>query len=221
LVVLQALDAGGKDGTISHVFGACNPQGTQVFSFKPPTPEEQAHDFLWRVHPHVPKRGDIAIFNRSHYEDVLITKVHGLIDKKTWRARCKHIRRFEELLVDQGTHVLKFYLHISKEEQLRRFGDRLKDPERNWKISESDYTERQHWDEYIKVFEDVIAATSTKAAPWFVIPANYKWFRNLAVSQIIANTMERLQMSYPPPSVNLMDIRLRYHMEEREEKARG
>ena len=157
LVVLQALDAGGKDGTIKHVFTALNPQGTFVTSFKQPTPAELAHDFLWRVHPHAPAKGEIAIFNRSHYEDVLVPWVHKLISKDTWTKRCQQIRDFEALLSENGTAILKFFLHTSKEEQLARFAQRLDDPKRNWKISESDYTERLLWDDYIEAFEDGIS----------------------------------------------------------------
>ena len=162
LVVLQALDAGGKDGTIKHVFTVLNPQGVHVVGFKQPTPAELAHDFLWRIHPHAPGKGDISIFNRSHYEDVLVTRVHKLIDKATWTERYKRIRDFEALLADNGTTIVKFFLHISREEQLARFAQRLDDPRRNWKISESDYSERQLWDAYIEAFDDAIAATSTK-----------------------------------------------------------
>lgn len=221
LVVLQALDAGGKDGTVSHVFSALNPQGTTVVGFKQPTSVELAHDFLWRVHTHAPGRGEMAIFNRSHYEDVLVTRVHKLIDKATWTARYKHIREFETGLTDNDTTILKFFLHISKEEQLARFADRLKDPKRNWKISESDYTERALWDDYIEAFEDVISATSTREAPWYVIPSNHKWFRNLAVSQIMAHSMEALGMAFPKPSVDLAEIRRKYHAAMAEEQGHG
>jgi PPK2 family polyphosphate:nucleotide phosphotransferase len=211
LIVLQAMDAGGKDGTIKHVFSGVNPQGVDVASFKQPTGPELAHDFLWRVHPHAPGRGQIVIFNRSHYEDVLVTRVHKLIDKATWTRRYREIRDFEALLSQNGTTILKFFLHISKEEQLARFAQRLDDPARNWKISESDYTERKLWDDYIGAFEDAIRATSTREAPWYVIPSNAKWFRNLAVSQIIADAMAGLALAYPPPSVNLAEIRRKYH----------
>jgi len=219
LVVLQALDAGGKDGAIKHVFTALNPQGVHVASFKGPTPAELAHDFLWRIHPHAPGKGEIAIFNRSHYEDVLVTRVHKLIDKATCAARYKRIRDFEALLAENGTTVLKFFLHISKEEQLARFAQRLDDPKRNWKISESDYSERELWDKYIDAFDDALAATSTKEAPWYVIPANHKWFRNLAVSQIMADTMEDLKLAYPRPTVDLEDIRRKYHAAAMEEES--
>ncbi len=218
LVVLQALDAGGKDGTIKHVFAALNPQGATVVSFKQPSATELAHDFLWRVHPHAPGKGEIVIFNRSHYEDVLVTRVHKLIDKDTWTARYQHIRDFEALLAENGTTIIKFFLHISPEEQLARFAQRLDDPSRNWKISESDYTERELWDDYIAAFEDAISATSTKRAPWYVIPSNHKWFRNLAVSQIMADTMEDLKLAFPPPSVDLAEIRRKYHAALKREK---
>jgi polyphosphate kinase 2 (PPK2 family) len=162
----------------------------------------------------------LGIFNRSHYEDVLVTRVHKLIDRPVWEDRYKRIRQFEEGLAANGTHILKFFLHISEEEQLARFALRLEDPRRNWKISESDYAERALWDDYTAAFEDAIAATTTKAAPWFVIPANHKWFRNLAVSQIIADTMEALHMAYPEPKVDLADIRRKYHAAERADGGR-
>ena len=221
LIVLQAMDAGGKDGAIKHVFSCLNPQGVRVASFKKPTLEELGHDFLWRVHPHVPARGDIAIFNRSHYEDVLVTRVHKLIDKPTWTRRYQQIRDFEALLGDNGATILKFYLHISKEEQLKRFAERLDDPNHNWKISEADYVERGFWSDYIEAFEDAIRATTTPQAPWYVIPANQKWFRNLAVSQILADTIADLGLAYPLPSVNLADIRRKYHAAVKESAAGG
>jgi PPK2 family polyphosphate:nucleotide phosphotransferase len=218
LVVLQALDAGGKDGTIKHVFTALNPQGATVANFKQPTATELAHDFLWRIHPHAPGKGEIVIFNRSHYEDVLVTRVHKLIDKDVWTERYESIRDFEALLADSGTSIIKFFLHISKEEQLTRFAQRLDDPNRNWKISESDYSERALWDDYIAAFEDAIEATSTKHAPWYVIPSNHKWFRNLAVSQIMADTMEDLKLAFPRPAVNLTEMRRKYHSALKQEK---
>ena len=218
LIVLQALDAGGKDGTIKHVFTAFNPQGTSVVSFKQPTPIEHDHDFLWRVHPHAPPKGWVAIFNRSHYEDVLIARVHKLVDKPAWTARYDRIRSFELGLRESGTTIVKVLLHISKEEQLARFGKRLDDPARNWKISESDYAERALWDDYLEAFEDALAATSTHEAPWYVIPADHKWFRNLAVSRIVADTMEDLGMAFPKPSVDLTDIRRKYHAAAEEER---
>jgi PPK2 family polyphosphate:nucleotide phosphotransferase len=220
LVVLQAMDAGGKDGTIRHVFSGVNPQGVDVASFKQPTSLELAHDFLWRVHAQAPRAGQIVIFNRSHYEDVLVTRVHKLVDKKTCARRYEHIRDFEAQLAESGTTILKFFLHISKEEQLARFAQRLDDSGRNWKISESDYSERELWDDYVDAFEDAISATSTAKAPWYVIPANHKWFRNLAVSQIIADTMADLGLAFPAPSVNLADIKRKYHAAGEEGKDR-
>jgi PPK2 family polyphosphate:nucleotide phosphotransferase len=211
LVVLQALDAGGKDGTIKHVFTALNPQGASVASFKQPTSTELAHDFLWRVHPHAPGKGEIVI--------VLVTRVHKLINKETWTRRYQRIRDFEALLAENGTTILKFFLHISREEQLARFEQRLDDPHRNWKISESDYSERALWDDYVEAFDDAISATSAKHAPWYVIPSNHKWFRNLVVSQIMADTMEELKLVFPLPSVDLADIRRKYHAAVKEEKA--
>ncbi len=221
LIVLQGMDTGGKDGTINHVFSAFNPQGTDVTGFRVPTPEEAAHDFLWRIHPHTPARGHIAILNRSHYEDVLSPRVHGLISKAVCQRRYQDIRNFEQLLADCGTHILKFFLHIGREEQLERFAARLDDPARNWKISESDYAERPYWDGYMAAFEDAIRATTSESAPWYVIPSNHKWFRNLAVSEIAVETMESLKMSWPEPRVDLRDIRRKYHdaaREAREEK---
>jgi PPK2 family polyphosphate:nucleotide phosphotransferase len=220
LIVLQALDAGGKDGTVNHVLSAMNPQGCRVTGFKGPTPLELSHDFLWRVHPHVPGRGRIAVFNRSHYEDVLIARVHNLVPKEVWSKRYDAINDFEKLVSSNGTHIVKFYLHISKEEQLERFKDRLDDPTRHWKISESDYSEREHWDDYIDAFEDALAKCSTEHAPWFVIPSNKKWFRNHAVARILVETMESFGMKTPQPTVDIEEIRRKYHAAVAEEKAR-
>ena len=212
LVVLQALDAAGKDGTIDHVMSAMNPQGTTVTSFKQPTSEDRARDFLWRVHPHVPAQGSVAIFNRSYYEDVLAVRVHNLAPKEVWSERYDLINDFERLLHKQNnTHIIKFFLHISPEEQLERFHARLDDPTRNWKISENDYKEREYWDEYMQAYEDIFEKTSKKNSPWYVIPSNHKWFRNLAVSQIIAATTEDLGMEMPKPVVDLELIRKQYH----------
>jgi PPK2 family polyphosphate:nucleotide phosphotransferase len=212
LIVLQALDAGGKDGTVNHVMSAMNPQGTTVTQFKAPTALELEHDFLWRVHPHAPAKGTVAIFNRSHYEDVLVVRVHKLAPKDLWSERYRLINDFEKLLYRQNnTHIIKFFLHISKEEQLERFKQRLDDPARNWKISASDYKERLLWDGYIKAFEDIFARTSKKHAPWYIIPSNHKWFRNLAVSQIVAATMEDLGLTMPKPTADLRVIRREYH----------
>jgi PPK2 family polyphosphate:nucleotide phosphotransferase len=218
LIVLQGLDASGKDGVVNHVLSVLNPHGAKVVSFRAPTAEETDHDFLWRIHPHAPGKGEIAIFNRSHYEDVLYPRAHKLIDKAACEKRYAEIRAFEENLAAANTLILKFLLHISKDEQLARFAARLEDPHRNWKISESDYAERSFWDDYMRAFEEALAATSTPHAPWFVIPANHKWFRNLAVSQIIADAVEELPMSYPKPSVDLALIRRKYHAALKEEK---
>lgn len=221
LICLQAMDAAGKDGTIRHVFDAMNPQGTRVHGFKVPSPEEAAHDFLWRIHQHVPARGEVVIFNRSHYEDVLAVRVHGVLPKKVWSKRYKIIGDFERNLVENGTHILKFFLHISEDEQLRRFRQRLDDPARHWKISDADYAERAYWPAYRKAYEDALGKTSTKHAPWFIIPANHKWFRNLAVATIVAETMESLGMKLPEPTVNIEEIRRQYHAaEEAEAKSR-
>jgi len=212
LIVLQGLDAAGKDGVVRHVIAGLNPAGCRVISFKQPTADDLAHDFLWRIHPHVPRKGSVAIFNRSHYEEVLIARVHKLIPEKQWSSRYDLINNFERLVaVENGTTILKFFLHISPEEQLARFKRRLDDPARQWKISEADYTERDYWDDYIAAFEDMLRKTSTEHAPWFVIPANRKWFRDLAISQIITNSLENLGMKFPKPSVDLADIKRRYH----------
>ena len=185
LICLQAMDTGGKDGTINHVLGAMNPQGCRVVAFKQPSVEELGHDFLWRIHRAAPARGEVVIFNRSHYEDVLIVRVHNLVPKRVWSRRYDRINAFEKGLAEDDTHILKFYLHISKEEQLKRFKDRLDDPTKQWKISESDYKERSFWEDYVTAYEEALSRCSTEQAPWFVIPANHKWFRNLVVSRIV------------------------------------
>ncbi len=218
LVCLQALDGAGKDGTINHVLGAMNPQGCKVYGFKVPSQEELAHDFLWRIHARTPAKGEVAIFNRSHYEDVLVARVHDLVPKEVWSERYDIINEFERGLVANGTHIIKFFLHISAEEQLRRFKQRLDDPARHWKISESDYTERKLWPEYQKAYEDAISRTSTKHAPWYVIPSNHKWFRNLAVSNIIVDTLKSLDMQFPEPTVDIKKIRKEYHAAEEEQE---
>jgi PPK2 family polyphosphate:nucleotide phosphotransferase len=211
LVVLQALDAAGKDGTIRHLFSGMNPQGTSVFGFKQPSAAEAAHDFLWRAHQRVPGKGEIVIFNRSHYEDVLVTRVHNLVPKEVWSKRYDLINDFERLLSANGTAILKFFLHISPEEQLARFKLRLDDPSRQWKISDSDYAERKFWPQYVEAYEESLERTSTANAPWFVIPANHKWFRDLAISQIIAGTLEDMKLKTPPVRVNLASIAREYH----------
>jgi PPK2 family polyphosphate:nucleotide phosphotransferase len=211
LICLQGLDASGKDGTINHILGAMNPQGTRVQAFKVPTHEEASHDFLWRIHAHVPGRGQVVVFNRSHYEDVVVVRVHGLVPKSVWSERYDRINEFERNLVDGRTHILKFYLHLSQGEQLRRFKQRIDDPARHWKISEADYTERKFWPKYIEAYEDALEKTSTRHAPWFIIPADHKWFRNLAVSTIVVDELTSMGMKLPKPTVNLDAIRRKYH----------
>jgi PPK2 family polyphosphate:nucleotide phosphotransferase len=221
LVVLQALDAGGKDGVVRHVFTAMNPQGTLVSSFKEPSSLEAAHDFLWRIHLHTPGKGQVVIFNRSHYEDVLVVRVHKLVPKHVWSKRYELINDFEKMLHENGTRVLKFYLHIDPEEQLERFKQRLDDPMRNWKISESDYTERKLWPDYVEAYEDAMEKTSTKHAPWYVIPSNHKWFRNLAISEILADTMEGMGLKLPSAEVDMAEIRRKYHSAAARQARRG
>ena len=214
LIVLQALDAAGKDGAVRHLFSGMNPQGTSVYAFKQPSQLELAHDFLWRAHLRVPKKGDLVIFNRSHYEDVLVVRVHDLTPESVWSKRYDLINDFEKMLSQSGTRILKFYLHISPEEQLKRFKQRLDDPLRHWKISESDYSERALWPKYVAAYEDAIALTSTKRAPWYVIPANHKWFRDLAISQIVADTMDEMGLHLPATRVDLAEIARKYHAAE-------
>lgn len=197
LLVLQALDAGGKDGTIRKVFSGVNPQGVRVASFKVPSTKERSHDFLWRIHAQVPARGEIGIFNRSHYEDVLVARVDELVPEKVWRKRYKAIRDFEEMLVDSGTTVLKIYLHISPDEQKERFQDRLDDPQKRWKFSAGDLKVRENWGAYREAYLDAIEETSTEEAPWFVVPADRKWYRDWTVMQILLGTFDRLDPQFP------------------------
>ncbi len=199
LIVLQAMDTGGKDGTIRHVFEGTNPQGVKVASFKKPTPKELAHDYLWRVHRHTPGRGEITIFNRSHYEDVLVVRVHGLVSPEVWGKRYRHIVEFERLLAEEGTVILKFFLHISKEEQKERLQARLDTPHKQWKFSRGDLAERAHWDAYVEAYEVALSKTSKPWAPWYAIPADRKWYRNLVISRILVERLEALEMSYPDP----------------------
>ena len=206
LIVLQAMDTGGKDGTIRHVFEGVNPQGVKVAGFKVPTPKELAHDYLWRVHKHTPGNGEIIIFNRSHYEDVLVVRVHNLVPEEVWARRYDHIRAFEKTLADEGTTILKFYLHINQQEQKERLQARLDEPEKNWKFSKGDLAERALWDQYQAAYQEALARTSTDYAPWYVIPANRKWYRNLVISTIIIETLKSLNMSYPPPEEGLEGI---------------
>lgn len=207
LIIFQAMDAAGKDGTIKHVMSGLNPQGTQVFSFKQPSVEELDHDYLWRIHRNVPERGRIGIFNRSHYEEVLVVRVHDLIKNQKipkelinddiWKIRYREINDFEKHLFENGTIIIKFFLHVSKDEQKKRFLERIDTPEKNWKFSESDINERKFWNKYQEAYAEAISATSMKHSPWFIIPADHKWFMRYAVSQVIVETMEEIDMSYP------------------------
>jgi PPK2 family polyphosphate:nucleotide phosphotransferase len=219
LIVLQGLDAGGKDGVVRHILSSMNPAGCKVAAFKQPTALELSHDFLWRVHSHVPGKGQVAIFNRSHYEDVLFARVHQMVPAVVWLMRYALINDFERLLVQGNeTTILKFFLHISKEEQLARFKRRLDDPARRWKISEADYAEREHWDQYVSAFEDMLRQTSTWQAPWFIVPSNNRWYRDLVISQVIMRTLEDLNMKLPEPVVDIGQIRRRHHAAETGER---
>jgi PPK2 family polyphosphate:nucleotide phosphotransferase len=208
LIVLQGMDTAGKDGTISHIFSGINPQGCDVASFKVPTKLEARHDFLWRCHAQAPPRGMITIFNRSHYEQVLYPRVHKQITAKEARLNMEQINNFESMLVESGTMVLKFYLHISRDEQTRRLQSRLDDPNKHWKFSEADFKERNFWDEYEEAYEDVLSRTSRKHAPWFIIPADHKWFRNYAISSILVEAMSTLKLSFPKPTMDVSTIKL-------------
>ena len=198
LIVLQGMDTSGKDGTIKSVMSGMNPQGCKVVAFKAPSPEELGHDFLWRVHQKAPSKGQIGIFNRSHYEDVLITRVHGLVSDKVVKQRFTQINEFEEMLHENGTTILKFFLHISKDEQKKRLEERVQNPEKRWKFNEGDLEERKLWKDYMKAFEDVMTATSTDHAPWYTVPANRKWFRNLVIADRIVGALEALKLKTPP-----------------------
>jgi len=206
LVVLQGIDAAGKDGTIRHVMGAFNPQGCPVTSFKVPTGQELAHDYLWRVHRSVPGNGEIGIFNRSQYEEVLVVRVHGLVPKALWSKRFDQINEFEQLLADEGTTIVKFFLYIDRDEQRERLQARVDDPTKNWKFRLGDLDERKLWDDYIAAYEDALSRCSTAAAPWYVIPSNRKWFRNLAVADILADTLDDLKPRYPKSAEDLTGV---------------
>ena len=206
LVVLQAMDAGGKDGTIKKVFEHVNPSGVKVAAFKKPSQKELARDYLWRVHQQVPADGEITIFNRSHYEDVLVARVMNLVPKSTWQKRYRHIREFEQMLVDEGTTIVKFFLHISKEEQRERLQDRLDREDKHWKFDEGDLVHRAVWEDYMKAFETALEETSTSEAPWYVVPANRKWYRNLVLSEILVRTLEGLEMSHPPAPAEIAQM---------------
>jgi PPK2 family polyphosphate:nucleotide phosphotransferase len=206
LIILQAMDTGGKDGTIRHVFEGVNPQGVKVASFKVPTEVELAHDYLWRVHQHTPGSGEMAIFNRSHYEDVLVVRVHKLVPESTWSQRYQHINSFEHILADEGTTILKFYLHIDKNEQKQRLQARLDEKNKRWKFRKGDLAERVLWDQYMAAYQDVLEKTSTEDAPWYVIPSNRKWYRDLVISTIIIEKLKSLKMVYPESEEDLDGI---------------
>ena len=206
LIVFQAMDAGGKDGTIRAITQGVNPQGVRVTSFKAPTAIELARDFLWRVHFQVPARGMIGIFNRSHYEDVLVVRVDNLVPESVWRPRYAHINNFERLLYDAGTTIIKFYLHISPDEQRERFQERVDDPEKNWKFSFDDLEKRKQWNDYMAAYEEMLEQTTTEYAPWYVIPANQNWYRNLAIERVIVDTLELLNPQYPVQTADLSGV---------------
>jgi PPK2 family polyphosphate:nucleotide phosphotransferase len=208
LVVFQAMDTGGKDGVIKKVFEGVNPQGVRVIAFKAPTPEEMAHDFLWRVHQYAPPRGYIGVFNRSHYEDVLVVRVNNLVPKSVWKTRYETINQFEQLLADNGTRILKFYLHISKAEQKERLLARLADPKKNWKFSMGDLPVREQWDDYMKAYEVLLERCNTEYAPWHIIPANHKWYRDLVVARTIVAALEEMNPKFPAPEGGLDNVEI-------------
>jgi PPK2 family polyphosphate:nucleotide phosphotransferase len=208
LIVLQGIDAAGKDGTITAIAGAFNPQGTTVTSFKIPTPEEAAHDFLWRIHAAVPGKRQIGIFNRSHYEQVLIVRVHNLEPEATWRRHYGEIRNWERMLIDEGVTILKFFLMIDKDTQRQRFQERIDDPTKRWKFASADLTERKLWDDYMAAFQEMLTETSTDFAPWYLVPANHNWLRNLAVSEIVADALDELNPQYPEPEGGIEALKI-------------
>lgn len=202
LIVLQGMDTSGKDGTVRHVMGGFNPAGVHIVSFKKPTQVELDHDYLWRVHSQVPGAGEIVVFNRSHYEDVLIVRVHSLVPREVWSRRYDQINDFERMLTENGTTLLKFFLHISREEQRQRLEARIHDPAKRWKFQHGDVEERKLWDDYVKAYEDALEKTSTEWAPWYIVPANTKWYRNYVVGSIICRALEKLKMRYPEPDLS-------------------
>ena len=208
LVVLQGMDASGKDGTIRHVFEGVNPQGVRVISFKVPTEEELGHDYLWRIHKQTPRSGEIVIFNRSHYEDTLVVRVKNLVPEKIWKKRYNQIKQFEKTLAEEGTTILKFFLHIDKEEQKGRFQARLDDPTKHWKFNPNDLKDRALWEDYQSAYEDALTKTSTESAPWYIIPANKKWYRNLLIAEILVKTLKSLKMQYPQNSIDPATIHI-------------
>jgi PPK2 family polyphosphate:nucleotide phosphotransferase len=209
LIVLQAMDAGGKDGAISHVFSGVNPQGCNVTSFKEPSHEELAHDYLWRYHLACPRRGMIGIFNRSHYESILVERVKNIVSKDVWSQRFDEINQFERMLVSERTVIIKFFLHISKSEQKKRLNARIEDKTKQWKISPSDLDTRKYWNEYTEAFEDMLRRCSTDEAPWYVVPADHKWFRNWILSDTIVRTLQKLEMKLPPPVEGIEKLKLK------------
>jgi PPK2 family polyphosphate:nucleotide phosphotransferase len=202
LVVLQGMDTSGKDGTIRHVMGGFNPSGTRVASFGVPSRDELDHDYLWRIHRQVPARGQVVVFNRSHYEDVLVVRVHELVPQSVWKKRYEQIRAFEQMLHEEGTVLLKFFLHIGKAEQRKRLQARIDDPTKRWKFQHGDVDERKLWPEYRRAYEDALSKTSTDECPWYIVPANQKWYRNFVVGSVLAHTMDRMKMSYPMPDLS-------------------
>ena len=206
LVVLQGMDSSGKDGTIKHVFRTINPVGVKVVNFTRPNDVELAHDYLWRIHEHTPRNGRMTIFNRSHYEDVLVVRVNELVPEQVWRRRYEHIRGFEQMLADEGTTIIKVFLHISKDEQRRRLQQRIDDPAKHWKFDHGDVAERAHWDAYQRAYADAIGETSTVHAPWFIVPSDRKWYRNLVVSTLLIDALERLDLRYPEPAAGIEHI---------------
>jgi PPK2 family polyphosphate:nucleotide phosphotransferase len=206
LIVLQGMDTAGKDGVIRRVFNGINPQGARVASFKVPTSEEQDHDYLWRVHKVVPAKGELVIFNRSHYEDLLVPRVHNLVPPEVWEKRIDQINSFEQMLSENGTTILKFYLHIDRDEQKKRLQARLADPNKHWKFRLGDLQERKLWPEYVQAYEDALSKTSTTFASWIIVPANHKWYRDLMISSLLVETLEGLKMKYPESEENLVGV---------------
>jgi PPK2 family polyphosphate:nucleotide phosphotransferase len=209
LIVIQAIDTGGKDGAIKHVFSGINPEGCQVSSFKQPSKLELAHDFLWRIHAAMPPRGTIGIFNRSHYESVIVERVHNLVPKKVWSKRYDTINQFEQMLTDEGTVIVKFFLNISKAEQKERLKGRLDDPDKNWKFDPADLAERERWDDYQEAFQDAIEKCSTEAAPWYVVPADHKWFRDWVIGNVLVETLRKMKLKYPAPPDGLDQVHVK------------
>ena len=207
LIVLQAMDAGGKDGTIRDVMHGFNPQGCKVTSYRSPNSEEINHDFLWRIHKSIPAKGEIGIFNRSHYGDVLIVRVHNMVPARQWSKRYEHINNFEKMLMDEGVKILKFYLHISKEEQKKRLEKRLTNPMKHWKIDEADFEERKHWNKYMNAYQDILEKCSTQWSPWHIIPSDKKWYRNLVIAQIITKTLEKMNPKLPKPTIDITKLK--------------